>query len=131
MNVKPYLRVMVKEGMAMITKFLHLYSIDATTILSPFSPYDSLLMPSMWISAGEKKSSMNVTAFFLVYMDRLVCSNSDKNKEDIRDQYQLGSDGGAITEHLEIGRNCEKYSVMAVPRKRFKHYRFFLHGVHM
>ena len=33
----------------------------------------------------KKNSSLYVTVFFLIYMDKLVCSNSDSNKEDIRE----------------------------------------------
>ena len=69
------------EGMAMITKFLHLYSIDATTILSPFSPYDSLLMTTVWhFSWWGNFSSLDVTVFFLMYMNKLVHSNSKSNQ---------------------------------------------------
>ena len=48
MNRKSDLRVMVMEGMEMVTKFLHLSSTSGTTTLSPFSPYVSLLMPITW-----------------------------------------------------------------------------------
>ena len=41
-------RVMVMEGMAMVPNILHLYSTSGTTILLIFSPYASLLMPTMW-----------------------------------------------------------------------------------
>ena len=33
-----------------------------------------------------KKSSLDVTVFFLMYMHKLVCSNIDRNKEAIREQ---------------------------------------------
>ena len=48
MNRKSYLRVMVMEGMEMVPNILYLYSTSGTTILSPFSPYASLLIPTMW-----------------------------------------------------------------------------------
>ena len=48
MNIKSSLRVMVMERMAMVPKFLHLYSTSGTTIMSQFSHYASLLMPTMW-----------------------------------------------------------------------------------
>ena len=37
-------------------------------------------------SSVEKFSSMDLIVFFLVYMDELLCSNSDSDKEIIRDQ---------------------------------------------
>ena len=49
MNRKPDLRVMVMEGVAMVPKFLHLYSTSGNTTLLPFSSYASLIMPTMWI----------------------------------------------------------------------------------
>ena len=49
------------------------------------------------ISVGEKLS-LDVTVFFLIYMDKIVCSNSDSNKKVIREQYILGSDGGETME---------------------------------
>ena len=39
---------------------------------------------------------------------KLFCSNSVRNKEEIRENYRWGSDGGSTTKHSEIGRNCEK-----------------------
>ena len=55
MYIKSYLRVMVTKGVAIVPKFLHLSSSDGTTILSPFSPYVSLLMPTMWNFSWQKK----------------------------------------------------------------------------
>ena len=48
MKRKPYLRVMVMEGMATVQKCLHLSSTASATTLLPFPPYASLLMPIMW-----------------------------------------------------------------------------------
>ena len=48
MNRKSALRVMVMEGIVMVSNVLRIYSTAGTTILSPFSPYSSLLMPTMW-----------------------------------------------------------------------------------
>ena len=62
----------------------------------------------------KKFSFLDVTAVLLVYMDKLVYINSDRNHEVISKQWILGSNYG---EHLEIGHNCEKYSVMTLPRK--------------
>ena len=36
------------EGVAMVHFFLHISSTAGTKTLSPFSPYASLLMPTMW-----------------------------------------------------------------------------------
>ena len=86
MNRKLYLRMMVMEGMAMVPKLLHIYSNAGTAILPPFYPYASLLMPTMWNFSWWEKSSLDVTVFFLMFMDKLVCINSYINKEAIRDQ---------------------------------------------
>ena len=48
MNSKPYFRVMEMEGMEIVPIFLHHSSTPVTTTLSPFSPYASLLMHTMW-----------------------------------------------------------------------------------
>ena len=48
LNIKSALRVMVMEGISMGTNLLHLSSTAGTTILSPFYPYASLIMPNMW-----------------------------------------------------------------------------------
>ena len=48
MNRKSALRVMVMEGMAMVPSIYDPYSTAVTTIMLPFSPYASLLMPTMW-----------------------------------------------------------------------------------
>ena len=48
MNRKSALKVMVMGGMEMVPKILYLYSTAGTTILSPFSPYASFLVPTMW-----------------------------------------------------------------------------------
>ena len=48
MNSKSSLMLMVLEGIAMGPKQFHIYSTAVTTTLSPFSPYASLLMPTMW-----------------------------------------------------------------------------------
>ena len=48
MNRKSALRVTVVEGMAMVPKLLHISSTSGTTILLPFFPYASFLMPTMW-----------------------------------------------------------------------------------
>ena len=53
---------MVMEGMAMVPKFLHIYSTDGTKI------------------------SLDVNVFFLMYIGKLVCSKSDSNQEAIREQ---------------------------------------------
>ena len=50
------------------------------------------------ISVGENKSSLDVTMFLLVYTEKIDCSNSDSNKEAIREQQQSGSNGGATME---------------------------------
>ena len=42
------------------------------------TPY--VLVPTMWISVGEKKSSLGLTVLFLMNMDKLVCSNSHSNR---------------------------------------------------
>ena len=47
MNIKSVLRVMVMEGMATMTKNLHLSLTSGAKNLSPLSPYASLIMPSM------------------------------------------------------------------------------------
>ena len=43
----------------------------------------------------KKFSSLDVTMLFLVYMEKIVCSNNYNNHEAIREKYQLGGDGGA------------------------------------
>ena len=48
MNRKSDLRVMVMEGMEMGPNILLLYSTAGTKIMLTFSPYVSLLMPTMW-----------------------------------------------------------------------------------
>ena len=48
MNSQSVLRVLVMEGVEMMSKFLHLSSTAGTTTLSPFSSYASLLVPTMW-----------------------------------------------------------------------------------
>ena len=115
---KPSLRVMLMEGMAMVPKFLHISSTSGTKILLLFIPLPPWLCLPCGISVGENKLSLDLTAVFLVYMDKLVCINSDINQEAIREQYWLGSDHG---ENLEISRNSEKYSVLTVPRIWIKH----------
>ena len=50
MNKKSALRVIVMEGMTLVPKLLHISFTDGNTIMSPFSPYASLLMPTMWHS---------------------------------------------------------------------------------
>ena len=54
MNRKSDLRVMVMEGMEMVTKFLHLSSTSGTTTLLTFSLYAYLLILACGISVGEK-----------------------------------------------------------------------------
>ena len=57
----------------------------------------------------QKNASLDVTVLFLTQVGKLVCSNSDSNKEVIRDQQLLGSHGGRnYGENLEIGSNSEK-----------------------
>ena len=89
---------MVMEGMALVPNILNIPSTASTTILLPFSPYASLLMPTMCNLSRRKKSSLDVTVFFLMYMYKLVCINSYRNKEALREKYQLGSNGGATAE---------------------------------
>ena len=48
MNRKSAFRVMVMEGMAMVPSIYHLSSTAGTEIMLPFSPYESLLMSTMW-----------------------------------------------------------------------------------
>ena len=48
MNRKSALKVIAMEGMVMIPKLLHISSTAGTKILSLFSPYSSLLIPTMW-----------------------------------------------------------------------------------
>ena len=86
------------EGMVIVPKILHISSTAGTTTLSSFSPYASLLMPTMWNLSWRKISYLDVTVFFLMYMDKLVCRNSDSNNEVIREQYLLGNDGGSTVE---------------------------------
>ena len=83
MNGKSDLRVMVMEVVAIVPKFLHIYSNTDTRILLPFSPYASLLMTTIWNFSWRKKLSLDVTVFFFVYSDKLVCSNSYSNQEAI------------------------------------------------
>ena len=54
MNRKSDLRVMVMEGMKIAPKVLQILSTAGATILSPLSPYDSLLMPNMWYFSWQK-----------------------------------------------------------------------------
>ena len=48
MNRKSALRVMVMEGITMVPNIFRISSTDGTPILSPFSPYASLLVTNMW-----------------------------------------------------------------------------------
>ena len=48
MKIRSDIRVMLMEGVEMLPKFLHISSTSGTTTLLPFSPYASLLMPTMW-----------------------------------------------------------------------------------
>ena len=48
MNIKSYLRVMVMERVIMVPNLLRISSTAGTTIMSPFYPYTSLLIPNMW-----------------------------------------------------------------------------------
>ena len=48
MNRNQVLRVVVMEEIAMVPKLLNISSTSGTKILSLFSPYASLLMPTMW-----------------------------------------------------------------------------------
>ena len=82
------------EGMSMVPRFLHISSTAGTKNLSPFSPYEFLLMTNMWHLIRRKKLSMYVTVFFIMYIEKLVCSNSDSNQEVIREQQQLGGNYG-------------------------------------
>ena len=86
------------KGLAMATDILHIYSTSGATTLSPLSSYASLLMPTMCCFSWRKKSSLDVTVVFLVYMDKLVFRNSDSYQEDIKDQWKLVSYGGATTD---------------------------------
>ena len=54
------------EGMEMVTKLLHLYSTSGNTPLLSFSPCASMLVPTMWNFSWRKKSSLDVTMFFLM-----------------------------------------------------------------
>ena len=74
------------EGVGMVPNILHLSSTYGTKILSPFSLYASLLMPTMWNFSWWKKSSLVLTVFLFMYMDKLVCRNSDINKEVIMEK---------------------------------------------
>ena len=56
---------MVIEGVTMVPK-RYLYSTVGATTLLQFSPYSSLLMPSMWHLSWREKKSMDVTVVFLV-----------------------------------------------------------------
>ena len=76
---------MFMEGMSMMAKILYLYSTSGTKIMLQYSPYASFLMPTMW-NFSWWKTSLYLTVFFLMYMDELVCSNSDRNKEAIREK---------------------------------------------
>ena len=48
MNIRSDLRVMLMEGVEMLPNFLHISPTAVNTTLLPFSPYASLLMPTMW-----------------------------------------------------------------------------------
>ena len=48
MSRKSAFRAIAMEGVEMAPKLLHLSSTASTEILSPFSPYVSLLIPTMW-----------------------------------------------------------------------------------
>ena len=98
MNRKPDLRAMVIEGVAMVPDFLHLSFTAYNTTLSPFSPCEYFIMPTMWNFSWQNKLSLDVTVLFLMQMDKLVCRKSGSNQEAIGDQWQLGSDGGATME---------------------------------
>ena len=54
---KSALRMVVMEGMSMVSIFLHISSTSGTKILLPFSPYASLLVPTMWNFSCEKNIS--------------------------------------------------------------------------
>ena len=86
------------EEMAMAPKLLHISSTAGTKILSPISPYASMLMPTMWNFSWLKKPYLDVTEVLLIYIEKLVFRNSDSNKEAIRKHSQLGSDGEAMGE---------------------------------
>ena len=84
MNRKSAYRVIVTEAMEMAPKTFHLSSTAGTTILSPFISMPPCSCLQCGISVVEN-ISLDVTVLFSMYIDKLLCSNSDRNKEAIRD----------------------------------------------
>ena len=72
--------VVVMVGIEMVPKLLHLSSTAGTTIMLPFFPL-CLLDHAYHVEFQLVKKSLDVTVLFLMYMDKLVCINSDRNQE--------------------------------------------------
>ena len=70
------------EGVTSVPNFLHISSTSGTTTLSPFYTYSSLLMLNIChFSWWKSFSYLNVTVLLLMYMEKLVCKNSDSYQE--------------------------------------------------
>ena len=71
---------MVMEEMEIVSTFLYLYSTDGVTTPFGFIPVSPFLCLSCVISVGQNN------IFWIVYMDALVCINSDRFEELIREK---------------------------------------------
>ena len=85
MNRKSALRVVLMEVIEMVPNILYIYSTSGTISCRHFLPMPPCSFLPCLILVGEKPS-IYVTVFFLMYMDKLVYSNSDSNKEEIKEQ---------------------------------------------
>ena len=77
---------MVNKGMEMVPNFFHLSSTDSTTTLSPFSLCLLAHAYHMPFQLVKNISHLDVTVIFLMYMAKLVCTNSDSNQKAIKEQ---------------------------------------------
>ena len=86
MNSKSALRVMVMEGMEMVSNVFA--SIFNCWSYNPVISFYLCLISHVYRGAFQlvkKCSSLDVTVVLLMYMDKLVCSNSDIDQELIKD----------------------------------------------
>ena len=90
--------MILMEGMKKVPKHLNLYSTDDNTILSPFFPLCPLAHAYHVACQFVKKIISGCDFVLPIYMDKLVYSSIYCNPEAIREQYILGSDGGATME---------------------------------
>ena len=86
MNRKPSLRVVMTEGMEMVPKIGSLFN---CWFYNPVTIFSLCLFAHAYhvvFQLVKKFSYLYLTVVFCMYMDRLVCSNIDINKEAIREK---------------------------------------------